>query len=61
MPVMKLKGVNVLRTIVLMRKCSATILQIIVCTEDMISGSLWDAINTKQSNPEAVKVTFCVL
>lgn len=38
-------------------ECSEIILQIIVCTEDMISGSLWDAINTKQSNPEAVKVT----
>ncbi|KAL1817413.1 uncharacterized protein LOC108220139 [Daucus carota subsp. sativus] len=40
----------------LLKELEGEFLKIIVCTEDMISGSLWDAINTKQSNPEAVKV-----
>ncbi|XP_074366277.1 uncharacterized protein LOC141707156 isoform X2 [Apium graveolens] len=39
----------------LLKELEGEFLKIIVCTEDMISGSLWDAINTKQSNPEAVK------
>ncbi|KAL3369604.1 hypothetical protein AABB24_010114 [Solanum stoloniferum] len=31
-------------------------LQVIFCTEDMISRSLWEAVNTKQTNLEASKI-----
>lgn len=32
-------------------------LQVIFCTEDMISRSLWEAMNTKQPNLDASKVS----
>ncbi|KAL3338281.1 hypothetical protein AABB24_030431 [Solanum stoloniferum] len=31
-------------------------LQVIFCTEDMISRSLWEAVNTKQTNLDASKI-----
>ncbi|XP_071732969.1 uncharacterized protein [Rutidosis leptorrhynchoides] len=31
-------------------------LEVIFCTEDMLTGSLWEAINTKQSNLDAAKI-----
>ncbi|KAA3453401.1 Vacuolar acid trehalase [Gossypium australe] len=33
-------------------------MEIIYCTEDMINGSLWEAVNTRQPNLEQVKVDF---
>ncbi|GKC56250.1 uncharacterized conserved protein [Tanacetum coccineum] len=29
---------------------------VVLCTEDMLTGSLWEAINTKQPNLEASKI-----
>lgn len=34
------------------------IMQVIYCTEDMITRSLWEAMNTKQSHLEALKVEY---
>ncbi|XP_028095511.1 uncharacterized protein LOC114295477 [Camellia sinensis] len=31
-------------------------LEVIFCTEDMITGTLWEAVNTKQPNLDTVKV-----
>lgn len=39
-------------------KLFVVFLQLVFCTEDMINRSLWEAVNTKQSNLEASKVRF---
>ncbi|KAI3734708.1 hypothetical protein L6452_14183 [Arctium lappa] len=39
-----------------LKELDGEFLEVIYCTEDMISGSLWEAINTKQPNLEASKV-----
>ncbi|CAN1298572.1 hypothetical protein LINPERPRIM_LOCUS23880 [Linum perenne] len=40
----------------LLQEMGGEFLQLVFCTEDMISRSLWEAINTAQPNLEAVKV-----
>ncbi|KAM7463865.1 hypothetical protein LguiA_031986 [Lonicera macranthoides] len=40
----------------LLKELDGEFLELIFCTEDMITGSLWDAINTKQPNLEASKI-----
>ncbi|KAK4430979.1 hypothetical protein Salat_0859900 [Sesamum alatum] len=40
----------------LLKELDGEFLEVIFCTEDMISRSLWEAVNTKQSNLEASKV-----
>ncbi|KAK9064077.1 hypothetical protein SSX86_017949 [Deinandra increscens subsp. villosa] len=39
-----------------LKELDGEFLQVIYCTEDMMAGSLWEAINTKQSNLEASKI-----
>ncbi|XP_062091996.1 uncharacterized protein LOC133797908 [Humulus lupulus] len=40
----------------LLKEMDGEFLQIILCTEDMIPRSLWEAINTKQANLKEVKI-----
>ncbi|KAK6135518.1 hypothetical protein DH2020_030732 [Rehmannia glutinosa] len=40
----------------LLKELDGEFLEVIFCTEDMINCSLWEAVNTKQSNLEASKV-----
>ncbi|KAH0676861.1 hypothetical protein KY285_024662 [Solanum tuberosum] len=40
----------------LLKEMDGEFLQVIFCTEDMISRSLWEAVNTKQTNLEASKI-----
>ncbi|XP_059317527.1 uncharacterized protein LOC132068081 isoform X1 [Lycium ferocissimum] len=40
----------------LLKEMDGEFLQVIFCTEDMISRSLWEAINTKQPNLDASKI-----
>ncbi|PON78586.1 hypothetical protein PanWU01x14_018440 [Parasponia andersonii] len=40
----------------LLKDLDGEFLQVILCTEDMIPRSLWEAINTKQPNLEEVKI-----
>ncbi|XP_016493810.1 uncharacterized protein LOC107813109 isoform X2 [Nicotiana tabacum] len=40
----------------LLKEMGGEFLQVIFCTEDMISRSLWEAINTKQPNLDASKI-----
>ncbi|KAH6804044.1 vacuolar acid trehalase [Perilla frutescens var. frutescens] len=40
----------------LLKELEGEFLEMIFCTEDMINCSLWEAVNTKQSNLEALKV-----
>ncbi|GFP94352.1 hypothetical protein PHJA_001579700 [Phtheirospermum japonicum] len=40
----------------LLKELDGEFLEVIFCTEDMINRSLWEAVNTKQSNLEASKV-----
>ncbi|PON48840.1 vacuolar acid trehalase [Trema orientale] len=40
----------------LLKDLDGEFLQVILCTEDMIPRSLWEAINTKQPNVEEVKI-----
>ncbi|KAM6584393.1 hypothetical protein CsatB_011395 [Cannabis sativa] len=39
-----------------LKELDGEFLQIILCTEDMITRSLWEAINTKQPNLKEVKI-----
>ncbi|KAH9703980.1 hypothetical protein KPL70_011288 [Citrus sinensis] len=39
-----------------LKELDGEFLEVIFCTEDMIPRSLWEAMNTKQTNLEAVKV-----
>ncbi|XVF83064.1 hypothetical protein PTKIN_Ptkin16aG0102300 [Pterospermum kingtungense] len=39
-----------------LKEMDGEFLEIIYCTEDMIPRSLWDAVNTKQTNLEEVKI-----
>ncbi|KAJ9553688.1 hypothetical protein OSB04_017733 [Centaurea solstitialis] len=39
-----------------LKELDGEFLEVIFCTEDMIAGSLWEAINTKQPNLEASKI-----
>lgn len=39
-----------------LKELDGEFLEVIFCTEDMITCSLWEAMNTKQTNLEAVKV-----
>ncbi|XP_011094512.1 uncharacterized protein LOC105174187 [Sesamum indicum] len=40
----------------LLKELDGEFLEVIFCTEDMINRSLWEAVNTKQSNLESSKV-----
>ncbi|XP_055811431.1 uncharacterized protein LOC129881106 [Solanum dulcamara] len=40
----------------LLKEMDGEFLQVIFCTEDMISRSLWEAMNTKQTNLDASKI-----
>ncbi|CAK7325409.1 unnamed protein product [Dovyalis caffra] len=40
----------------LLKELDGEFLQLIFCTEDMISRSLWEAVNTSQPNLETVKI-----
>ncbi|OIT03297.1 hypothetical protein A4A49_41197 [Nicotiana attenuata] len=40
----------------LLKEMDGEFLQVIFCTEDMISRSLWEAMNTKQPNLDASKI-----
>ncbi|KAI3458931.1 hypothetical protein Pfo_015594 [Paulownia fortunei] len=40
----------------LLKDLDGEFLEVIFCTEDMINRSLWEAVNTKQSNLEASKI-----
>ncbi|CAH9116026.1 unnamed protein product [Cuscuta europaea] len=40
----------------LLKELDGEFLEVIFCTEDMISSSLWEAVNTKQSDLEALKI-----
>lgn len=40
----------------LLKDLDGEFLQIILCTEEMITGSLWQAMNTKQENLDTVKI-----
>ncbi|CAI9759764.1 unnamed protein product [Fraxinus pennsylvanica] len=40
----------------LLKEMDGEFLEVIFCTEDMISRSLWEAVNTKQPKLEAVKI-----
>lgn len=44
----------------LLKEMGGEFLEIIFCTEDMISWSLWEAVNTKQANLEAAKIAKSV-
>ncbi|XP_024991402.1 uncharacterized protein LOC112525486 isoform X1 [Cynara cardunculus var. scolymus] len=39
-----------------LKELDGEFLEVIFCTEDMLLGSLWEAINTKQPNLEASKI-----
>nr|XP_043609137.1 uncharacterized protein LOC122581059 [Erigeron canadensis] len=39
-----------------LKELEGEFLEVIFCTEDMLTGSLWEAINTKQPNLEASKI-----
>ncbi|XP_076919906.1 uncharacterized protein LOC143580874 [Bidens hawaiensis] len=39
-----------------LKELDGEFLEVIFCTEDMMNGSLWEAINTKQPNLEASKI-----
>ncbi|CAA0814437.1 Unknown protein [Striga hermonthica] len=39
-----------------LKELDGEFLELIFCTEDMINSSLWEAVNTKQSNVDASKV-----
>ncbi|KAL8218273.1 hypothetical protein R6Q57_021646 [Mikania cordata] len=39
-----------------LKELEGEFLEVIFCTEDMLAGSLWEAINTKQPNLEASKI-----
>ncbi|GER51252.1 septation ring formation regulator EzrA [Striga asiatica] len=39
-----------------LKELDGEFLEVIFCTEDMINRSLWEAVNTKQSNVDASKV-----
>ncbi|KAL8257756.1 hypothetical protein R6Q59_029797 [Mikania micrantha] len=39
-----------------LKELEGDFLEVIFCTEDMLAGSLWEAINTKQPNLEASKM-----
>uniref|UniRef100_A0A5B7AG40 Uncharacterized protein n=1 Tax=Davidia involucrata TaxID=16924 RepID=A0A5B7AG40_DAVIN len=39
-----------------LKELDGEFLEVIFCTEEMITGSLWEAMNTKQPNLEAVKI-----
>ncbi|KAI3517214.1 hypothetical protein L1887_16426 [Cichorium endivia] len=39
-----------------LKELDGDFLEVIFCTEDMMTGSLWEAINTKQPNLEASKI-----
>ncbi|KAE8713893.1 Serine carboxypeptidase-like 49 [Hibiscus syriacus] len=39
-----------------LKELDGEFLEIIYCTEDMINGSLWEAVNTRQPNLEQVKI-----
>ncbi|KAL2525886.1 hypothetical protein Adt_10940 [Abeliophyllum distichum] len=40
----------------LLKDMDGEFLEVIFCTEDMLSRSLWEAVNTKQPNLEAAKI-----
>ncbi|THG01306.1 hypothetical protein TEA_019314 [Camellia sinensis var. sinensis] len=40
----------------LLKEMGGEFLEVIFCTEDMITGTLWEAVNTKQPNLDTVKV-----
>ncbi|KAG9145366.1 hypothetical protein Leryth_008295 [Lithospermum erythrorhizon] len=40
-----------------LKEIDGEFMEVILCTQDMIDLSLWEAMNTKQSNYEAVKIT----
>ncbi|KAL8551606.1 hypothetical protein ACS0TY_000619 [Phlomoides rotata] len=44
----------------LLKELDGEFIEVIFCTEDMINRSLWEAVNTKQSNLEASKVAKSV-
>ncbi|GMI83376.1 hypothetical protein HRI_002006900 [Hibiscus trionum] len=39
-----------------LKEIDGEFMEIIYCTEDMINGSLWEAVNTRQPNLEQVKI-----
>ncbi|KHG04086.1 Vacuolar acid trehalase [Gossypium arboreum] len=39
-----------------LKELDGDFMEIIYCTEDMINGSLWEAVNTRQPNLEQVKI-----
>ncbi|GJU67296.1 septation ring formation regulator EzrA [Tanacetum coccineum] len=39
-----------------LKELEGEFLEVVLCTEDMLTGSLWEAINTKQPNLEASKI-----
>ncbi|XP_042037021.1 uncharacterized protein LOC121783048 isoform X1 [Salvia splendens] len=43
-----------------LKELDGEFLEVIFCTEDMISHSLWEAVNTKQSNLETLKIATSV-
>ncbi|KAL1532150.1 hypothetical protein AAHA92_32196 [Salvia divinorum] len=43
-----------------LKELDGEFLEVIFCTEDMISRSLWEAVNTKQSNLETLKIATSV-
>ncbi|XP_060676041.1 uncharacterized protein LOC107413208 isoform X2 [Ziziphus jujuba] len=47
---------EVLKIKQLLKELDGEFLEVIFCTEDMIDRSLWEAMNTKQPNLEAVKI-----
>ncbi|XP_024025976.1 uncharacterized protein LOC21400070 [Morus notabilis] len=58
-PALLLLGFEVEETVKinqLLKGMDGEFLQIILCTEEMITRSLWDAINTEQPNLEKVKI-----
>ncbi|GMP68646.1 hypothetical protein CsSME_00028198 [Camellia sinensis var. sinensis] len=40
----------------LLKEMGGEFLEVIFCTEDMITGTLWEAVNTKQPNLDTVKI-----
>ncbi|XP_058182041.1 uncharacterized protein LOC131300295 isoform X1 [Rhododendron vialii] len=44
----------------LLKGMDGEFLEVIFCTEDMITRSLWDAVNTKQPNLDTVKIANSV-
>ncbi|XP_052622043.1 uncharacterized protein LOC111913205 isoform X2 [Lactuca sativa] len=41
-----------------LKELDGEFVEVIFCTEDMMKGSLWEAVNTKQPNLEASKVHY---